>query len=149
MTTTDLQGVIAAPFEIDVDRGKIREFARALMSTDAAYLEGREPLSPPTFLITSRIWQEPENSVWTGVDRDLRRVLHGEQEFLFYGEPPRAGSRLIARERIDSVFTKQGRRGGEMTFTVIVTEFRDENDRLVAESRMTQIATAEAPSEAS
>jgi hypothetical protein len=141
----DLAGRTAASFEMDVERGKINEFAKATLSTNPAYLTGDSPISPATFLITARTWQSPEQSVWTGVDRDLSRVLHGEQEFIFHGEPPRAGTHLIATERIDSVFEKQGKRGGAMLFTLIVVEFRDQAGTLVAESRATQITTGEPP----
>jgi hypothetical protein len=140
-----LAGKQAAPFMMDIERGKIHEFARATHTSHDAYLREDPPVAPPTFLITARTWQDAESSVWTGVNRDLSRVLHGEQEFVYHGEPPRAGARLLATERIDSVFEKQGKRGGAMVFTVIVTEFRDSDGTLVAESRATQITTGAPP----
>jgi hypothetical protein len=145
VSTGDLAGRTASAFEMDLERGKIREFARATLSSNDDHLLGREPVIPPTFLIAARIWQGPCSSVWTGVKRDLSRVLHGEQEFVFHGEPPRAGLRMHATERIDQVFRKHGKRGGDMLFTVIVTEFRDEEGTLLAESRATQITTGEPP----
>jgi len=133
-------------FDVHVELGKIREFARATLSANPEYLDDPAPVAPPTFLITARVWQPPECSVWHGVDRELARVLHGEQEFVFHGPLPEAGGRLRAVERIDDVYEKVGRRGGVMHFTVITTEFRDGDGQLVAESRQTQIATSQAPS---
>lgn len=136
-----------APFEVAVERGKIREFARATKSRDGAWSDGPEPVAPPTFLTTAAFWAGPGTSVWGDGDRDYSRVLHGEQEFVFHGEPVRAGMTLTAQQRIADTYTKQGRRGGEMQFTVIVTEFRDADGTLVAESRSTVIITGRAATE--
>jgi acyl dehydratase len=120
-----------------VEAGKVREFALAVRSADPEHL-GDRPVSPPTFLQTCAWWQTPESSVWHGTDRDYSRLLHGSQEFVFHGEPPRAGDELEAVSRIDGTYRKQGRRGGAMAFTDVVTEFRDiHTGRLVAESRNT------------
>jgi hydroxyacyl-ACP dehydratase HTD2-like protein with hotdog domain len=75
----------------------------------------------------------------------MRRVLHGGQEFIFHGPPPRAGTKLTAQTRIEDIYEKEGKRGGTMTFVVGVTEFRDEQGNLVAESRGTTIETGRAP----
>jgi len=141
-----LVGRQGAPFHMVVERGKIREFARATKSSNPDYLEGEHPLSPVTFLSVSGFWQDESNSPW-GDDaaRNYERILHGEQEFVFFGEPPRAGTALTGVGRIDRVYEKAGRRGGAMQFTETVTEFRDDDGRLVAESRTTVIETGQAP----
>ena len=56
---------------------------------------------------------------------------------------------MIATSRIDRMFTKEGRRGGEMTFVVMITEFHDPDGKLVAEARMTGVETAKPPTEES
>ena len=109
-----------------VERGKIREFARATKSSNPDYLDGEHPLSPVTFLSAAAFWQDESNSPWAGDgERNYERILHGEQEFVFFGEPPRAGAVLTGVSRIDRVYEKAGRRGGAMQFTETVTEFRD------------------------
>jgi hypothetical protein len=128
-----------------VERGKIREFARATKSSNPDYFEGEHPLSPVTFLSSAAFWQDASNSPWGNEPRQLERILHGEQEFVFFGEPPRAGAVLTGVSRIDKVYEKAGRRGGSMSFTETVTEFRDEAGQLVAESRSTIIETGQAP----
>jgi len=130
-----------------VERGKIREFARATKSSNPEYLEGEHPLSPVTFLSASGFWQDESNSPWGDGPRNYERILHGEQEFVFFGEPPRAGAVLTGISRIDRIYEKAGRRGGAMNFTDTVTEFRDETGKLVAESRTTVIETGQPPSE--
>jgi MaoC dehydratase-like protein len=129
----------AEPFELRVELGKVREFARATGATGAEYLESDAPPAPPTFLATARLWQGDASSPYHDIDLDLQRLLHGAQEFVFHGPPPRAGQPLQARARVDRIYEKQGRRGGAMTFVEAVTEYRDERGRLVAESRNTSI----------
>lgn len=140
-------GRSGAPFEMDVERGKIREFARATYSSNPAYLDGEHPVVPPTFLTTATFWQDGDTNPWSLVAMDQQRGLHAEQEFVFHGPPPRAGTRLQCRSRIAEIFEKEGRRGGTMTFAVMVTEFRDESGTIVAESRLTGVETARPPGE--
>jgi hypothetical protein len=141
------RGAAGEPFELDVERGKIRELARATFSTHPAYLEGDRPVCPPTFLTTTFHWEGPTSNPWEQVRMDPSRGLHAEQEYVFHGPPPRAGTRLTCRSRIDDIYEKEGRRGGTMTFVVMVTEFRDESGRLVAEGRLTGVETARPPTE--
>lgn len=136
-----------APFTMDVERGKIREFARAVRSSNPAYLDDPKPVSPPTFLQTAAFWSTPESMAEYPAGIDVARLLHGGQEFTFHGPPPRAGTRLIGTTRHDRTYTKEGRRGGAMRFTEMVTEFRDEAGTLVAESRMILIITSKPASE--
>ncbi|MSO58672.1 MAG: dehydratase, partial [Thermoleophilia bacterium] len=76
------------------------------------------------------------------VHLDPQRGMHAEQEYVFFGPPPRAGTRLVATSRIDSVHEKVGKRGGKLGFAVMVTEFRAEDGTLVAEARLTGVETA-------
>jgi hypothetical protein len=132
------------PFTMVVERGKIREFARATKTGNPEYLDGEHPVSPATFLASSLFWQGPE-SVPPGRPTNFERILHGEQEFVFPSGPPRAGTVLTGQSRIDRVYEKEGKRGGTMTFTELVTEFRDPSGALVAEARSTIIETGKAP----
>ena len=124
---------------LEVERGKIREFARA---TFAPVPEDERPVAPPTFLTTAFHWQSDASDPWEKVRMDPSRGLHAEQEFVFHGPPPRAGDRLTGTSRIEEIYDKTGKRGGTMTFVVMVTEFRDDSGRLVAESRLTGVETS-------
>jgi hypothetical protein len=143
-------GTTGEPFAIHVERGKIMEFAAATRSRNPAYWEDEHPVAPPTFLTTQMFWQEWAGdgaSPWRAVQLDQQRGMHAEQEYVFHGPPPRAGTTLTATSRIEDVYRKEGRRGGTLTFAVMVTEFRDENGRLVAVARLTGVETARAPAE--
>jgi len=140
-------GKEGVPFEMWIERGKVREFARATRSAHAEYFS-EAPVVPPTFLTTMFFWEDGVDGAnpWHHVKLDQKRGMHAEQEYVFHGPPPRAGTKLVARSRIESVFDKEGRRGGKMTFAVMVTEFRDESGTLVAEARMTGVETEKPPS---
>jgi hypothetical protein len=84
---------------------------------------------------------------WHLVKLDQARGMHAEQEYVFHGPPPRAGDRLFCQSRVTEVYDKEGRRGGKLTFAVMVTEFRDAAGRLVAEAKLTGVETERAPTE--
>jgi hypothetical protein len=141
---TEGPGEVLARFEMTVERGKIREFARATGSANQAYLEEATPPAPPTFLTSAVFWQPADaKRPYEALGMDLRRVLHGEQEFRFFGPPVRAGATLSVEVRIESVVEKEGRRGGTMRLARVVTEFIDDEGQLVARARSTTIETGE------
>lgn len=130
------------PVEFVIERGAVRLFARAVQSTSPEH-QGEDAVIPPTFLMSVAQWMPDDSRVPVGFER--ARLLHGGQEFLFHGEPPRVGARLMAQERVLERYEKTGRKGGLMRFAVVATEFRDAAGRLVAETRSTLIEK-EAPS---
>jgi hypothetical protein len=138
-------GLQDEPVTMPIERGKIREFARACQTANSAYLDDPTPVAPPTFLTTVNFWSGGGTSPLQRLDIDLRRLLHGGQEYVFHGPPPRAGTELTFQTRVDQIYEKQGRRGGTMTFIETVTEFRDPQGTLVAEARSTAIETGQAP----
>ncbi len=133
-------------FDMTIERGKIREFARATGSHHPDYFERDDAVVPPTFLTTVVFWQPPEAAALIkGIGMDPHRVLHGEQEFVFPGIPPRAGARLHARTVVEEIYDKEGKRGGRMTFVVTRTDFTDDDGFVVAQSRSTAIETGRPP----
>lgn len=135
-------------FEVAVERGKIREFARAIQSDNADY-DGVGAVAPPTFLTTAQnFWADDDLAgVITGLGLDMTRVLHGEEEYEFFGPPPTAGTVLSATSRLGEQWEKEGKRGGTMRFARVVIEFWDEAGQLVAEQRSTIIETAKPPTQ--
>lgn len=135
-------------YEMAIERGKVREFATSVKSTNPAYLEDEAPVIPPTFLRASAFWapRRAPRSGQTGRqgqgDRPRGLGLHAGQEYEFLGPPPRAGTELRVTSRQEDQYTKEGRRGGTLTFTVTVQEFRDEEGNLVAIGRNTGVVTS-------
>ncbi|MGH3641068.1 MAG: FAS1-like dehydratase domain-containing protein [Mycobacterium sp.] len=136
---SDADPSVGQPWEVVVERGKIAEFADAMLCEDSAY-RGPDAIVPPTFLTSAARWAPPGVRVNVGFDR--KRLLHGEQEYTFHADVPAAGDVLTAREKVVERYSKPGKRGGEMRFATVVTEYRDATGALVAEAKATFIETA-------
>ena len=143
-----LVGLEGGPFELVVELGKVREFARATHAEDPAYARSSAPSIMPTFLASAAHWAPHERALLERIPGEPSRRLHGEQEFTFPGSPPRAGDRLRGRSRIEAAYEREGRRGGRLRFYVLETTFRDERDAVVAVARTTVVETERAPAEA-
>lgn len=126
--------------EWGVERGKIAEFARACLNESDAYRR-TDAVAPPTFPRTLAFWAPRGGGEQRGRGgMDLRRVLHGEQEFE-YVRPLRAGDVLTATSAVKDTYEKEGKRGGTMRFVLSETTFRDQDGEIVAYSRSTTIET--------
>ena len=150
MPAEDAVGLQGPEYEMHIERGKIRDFARAMSAPLAEYVDAPNPLVPASFLITAAYsWgyslERPRGTVFEQIDHDLSVPLHAEESFRFHGELPRAGDLLLCRASLEKVWRKQGGRGGELTFLTMLTEFRDTQGELVAEERSTTVTTANAP----
>ncbi|HVF74474.1 MAG TPA: MaoC family dehydratase N-terminal domain-containing protein [Acidimicrobiales bacterium] len=134
-------------YEIPIERGKVREFARATQSDNPAY-DAPDAVVPPTFLTTAAMTWEPAEEIGAkDLGYELARLLHGEEEYVFHGPPPRAGTTLTVSARLGEQWEKEGKRGGVMRFATIVHEFRDTTGSLVAEQRSTLVETGRPPAE--
>ncbi|MGW6460672.1 FAS1-like dehydratase domain-containing protein [Streptomyces sp. NPDC055078] len=132
-------------YTMPIELGKIREFSRAVKSRHPAH-KGAAPVIPPTFLVSSRtLWEPAAESGIAKLGFDMRRILHGEEEYVFHGPLPRAGQTLTCESKVVETYEKPGKRGGSMRFGVVVTEFRDESGALVVEARSTLVETEKAP----
>jgi acyl dehydratase len=145
MDASDI-GKTGKPQKMRIEFGKIREFARAIKDDNPLYHdEGyaqREiggVMPPPTFSMTMAFWDDGGGR--PQFKMDLRRILHGEQEFEYLG-PVYAGDVLTATTRVSNVFEKEGSRGGKMTLGTIETEFVNQKGEKVLVSRSTLIETA-------
>jgi acyl dehydratase len=141
-------GKTSPPVTMHIERGKIREFARAIKDDNPLYFDEAHAtraaggiLPPPTFLMTQAHWNDRGPG---GIDlgMDLRRVLHGEQEFE-YLRPIHPGDVLTAVTRCEKMFEKEGGRGGTMSFAVLATEFKNQKGEVVAIGRSTVIETGQ------
>lgn len=150
MSLEDYIGLTGPEYEMDVERGKIREFARAMYAPLPDFVEGYNPIIPATFLVSAPYtWgyslERPRGTVFETVDHDFSVPLHAEESFIFHGEPPRAGDRLTCQLTLEDIKTKSGSKGGELTFLTTLTEYKDPSGRLVAEQRSMTVTTEQSP----
>jgi acyl dehydratase len=129
-----LLGRTAPLYEVFVELGKIREFAKATFTDHPDFYAGRS--SPPTFLTTCFHWTTPVADLLPLLELDPAKALQLQQEFTFHQEPPPAGTKLVAVASVDEMYDKEARQG-RLECVVIVTRFRDDAGRLVATGRMT------------
>lgn len=73
-------GLGSATFEMDIERGKIREFAWATGSSHRAYLVDPRPVIPPTFLTTQATWQDDAADPWLMSELNRGGGLHAEPD---------------------------------------------------------------------
>ena len=147
MADRSLIGKAGKPFEFPIEWSKVSEFARAIKDPNPVYYDaaiaekecGGIPI-PPTFLQAAAFWQNEESS--PRLDFDLRRILHGEQEFEFF-KPIFVGDLLTGVARLADIIEKEGGRGGKMTMMIMETEYTNQRGDKVATARSTLIETGQ------
>jgi hydroxyacyl-ACP dehydratase HTD2-like protein with hotdog domain len=141
MTVMDRDAVVigktGTAFDLPIERGKLREFIRAVGETSVNPDEP-EAVIPPTFLATAMWWEHDDSNPLRAANLDMERMLHVEQEFVFHGGPPAVGAVLTGQSRIAKTWEKHGKRSGDMTFVSVTTEFRNEAGEVVAEGTWTE-----------
>ena len=138
---TSIKGKEYKPYVVHVERGKIKEFARAIGDLSPFYLDdevGRaspwgDIIAPPTFPITFKDERNDTVSFLKDLGTDISRILHGEQEFEHF-KPIRPGDTLLCRGRISDIYEKSGK-SGPMAFVVRETTITDSDNDVVAKVR--------------
>jgi acyl dehydratase len=139
----DVKGKEYAPFVVTVERGKIKEFARAIGDLSPFYLDdtvGRasqwgDIIAPPTFPTTFRDESGDTGAMLKDLGVDISRILHGEQEFEYW-KPIRPGETYLCQSRITDIYEKTGR-SGPMAFVRRETSVVDGDNEIVC--RISQI----------
>jgi acyl dehydratase len=129
------------PFPVTVERGKIKEFARAIGDPNPFYLDDEvgaasewgDIIAPPTFAVTFRDERADSGALLRDLGVDISRVLHGEQEFETF-KPLQPGQTYLCRTRVADVYEKTGR-SGPMAFVVRETAITDRTNEIVATMR--------------
>lgn len=131
-----LIGLTGEPFTVEVEMGHIRKFAVAIgddnplyhnqeVASQSAYSQVVAPLTFPIAL----------GSEGNGIQLELdeRRMLHGEQEFIYH-KPIGPGDCLHCQMKVADVYEKEGK-SGPMQFLVLDTEMRNGAGNLVVVCR--------------
>lgn len=153
-------------YKFPVDLTSIMLFASSLGETNPIYYDEEYAkktalggvIAPPTFAMASSHWN-PDYPL-RGVRRipapppkpkgggggeggGLSRLLHGAQSFEYH-KPVRPGMTLTVTSRPGKSWEKEGRRGGKLMFSEMVSEYRDENGDLVMTATGVRIITGKA-----
>jgi acyl dehydratase len=138
---TSLLGREYPPYAVTVERGRVKEFARALGDGNPLYLDDRvgaasewgDVIAPPTFAITFRDEAADTAAFLRDLGTDISRILHGEQEFEIF-RPLQPGRTYLCRAKIVDIYEKTGR-SGPMAFVVHETTIADGSNEIVATMR--------------
>jgi acyl dehydratase len=98
-----------------VGREKVREFARAIGATDAAYhdpaaaqaLGYADVVAPPTFPVVVTMAASRQIVEDAELGLDYSRVVHGDQKFT-YVRPVVAGDALVCRNTVEEIISRGG-----------------------------------------
>jgi len=129
------------PYPVTVERGKIKEFARAIGDANPLYLDDRvgaasewgDVIAPPTFAIAFRDETADSAAFLRELGTDISRLLHGEQEFEIF-RPLQPGQTYLCRAKVVDIYEKTGR-SGSMAFVVRETTIADHSNEIVATMR--------------
>lgn len=128
-----------APFTVEVEKGRLRLFAKAIGETDPVYLDEtaaraagyRSLPAPPTFPFTIAMDAEQPFLVLADMGIDKTRSVHGEQSFTYHGDIC-AGDVVTGRQRIVEIFEKKG---GALLFIVTETSLKNQDEAPVCDLR--------------
>jgi len=132
-----LQGTALTPFHVEVERGRLRTFARAtgqehplFLDESAARAAGHPALlAPPTFLFCLAMEGPNPQEVYERLGVNYAHVLHGEQHFDHH-RPVCAGQTLHFAPRIGRLDAKKG---GTLRFFEWIHRVTDSDGHAVAD----------------
>src|SRR5262245_2759124 len=93
------------PFEFPIERGTIRQFARATLEEDPSFYDDPTPLAPLIFTRCMSQWSDQWMTHYLSLGVDPARILHGGQEFEYLVEV-RAGDVLTVNAKVIDVKRK-------------------------------------------
>lgn len=128
-----------APFTVEVEKGRLRFFAKATGQEDTTYVDedaaraaGHPSLPvPPTFFFCLEMESPNPAAMRELLGMDYRRILHGEQGFTFHAMAY-AGDRLTFEQKIDDIYDKKN---GALEFVVRRTRVSNQRGEHVADMK--------------
>jgi acyl dehydratase len=143
MLDKNLIGHEFSPYTTDVEKGRLRFFAKAIGETNPIYTDesaareaGYRALPAPPTIPFVLDMEGPELLPVVGaLNLDIARVLHGSQEFEYHA-PICAGDRITVTSRISDIFDKKG---GALEFVVMESSYSNQDGDLVAQARNTLV----------
>ena len=126
-----------APFSAEVEKGRLKLFAKAIGQTDPVYSDeaaakraGHPGLPvPPTFLFCLEMESPNPGALRDLLDIPVPKILHGEQRFTYHAMAF-AGDTLTFEQRIADIYAKKG---GLLEFIVRETRVTNQHGTPVAD----------------
>jgi acyl dehydratase len=117
MSATEAIGKTYPPFEYEVGREKIREYANAVGETNQVHFERaaaqqagfRDVVAPPMFTVVYSAGSVGPPIFDSEIGIDFMRMVHGGQEFV-WGEPVCAGDTITTETTFKDFSERDGRK---------------------------------------
>ncbi|QIB65055.1 MaoC family dehydratase N-terminal domain-containing protein [Kineobactrum salinum] len=130
-------------FTTEVEKGRLKFFAKAIGETNPVYTDEaaaraagyRTIPAPPTFPFSLDLESPEFLPIVRVLQLDLGRVLHGSQEFEYFGMIY-AGDHITVSSRIADIYDKKG---GALEFVVQENRYTNQHDELVSTATNTLI----------
>jgi len=129
-------GLTGEKYVFEVENRHVRQFVDAIGDHNPLYEDqsyaAHSPyggtIVPPTFPVAMT-----DAGGDLPLELDHRRMLHGEQEFLYY-QPIRTGDHLYCQMKVSDLYEREGN-SGKMQFLVLDTEMKNNVGEMVCISR--------------
>jgi acyl dehydratase len=134
-----LVGKEYAPFTVEVEKGRLRLFAKAIGETNPIYTDEQAARAsgyaalpaPPTFAFSILMDAEAPLKIIDDLGVDKTHTMHGEQSFTYY-RAICAGDTITGRQRVVETYEKKG---GALRFVIAETQLQNQRRELVANLR--------------
>lgn len=134
-------GRVSDTHSVDVEKGRLKFFARVIGETDPIYFDEfaaraagyRSIPAPPTFVFSLELEQPDPFKMLDELGIPLGKVLHAEQTFNYH-EPVCAGDTITLQSEITDIYDKKG---GALEFLVQEFTAKNQDDTLVAKMQRT------------
>jgi acyl dehydratase len=138
---TSAIGKTYPPYEYEVGKEKIREYAQAVGEDNPIYFDRetargagfRDVPAPPMFAVVYSAGSVGPAVVDPDLGIDLSRMVHGGQEFV-WGEPVCAGDAIATETRVADVYDRDG-----MAFYVFESVSRNQDGQEVVRATWTNL----------
>lgn len=130
-------------FKVDVEKGRLKFFAKSIGETNPIYIDEEAAIAagykslpaPPTFPFSLDM-EGPELLPVIGLlNLDIGRVLHGTQEFNYFGQT-HAGDTITVSSKLKNIFDKKG---GALEFVVMENSYTNQDGELMAQASVTLV----------
>jgi len=131
------------PFTVDVEKGRLKFFAKAIGETNPVYIDemaakqaGYKALpAPPTFMFSIDLDGPVFLPIVPVLGIDIGRVLHGTQDFQYFGQIY-AGDTITQTAKIVDIFDKKN---GALEFIVQENSYTNQHGELMGKSQQTLV----------
>ncbi len=130
------------PIIWEVERGKIRELAKAIGDPNPVYLDKdaavkagyKDTPASPTFLTVPMMWADKMPDIINDLKINFMMVLHGEEEYEYY-QQIYPGDVITGIPKVVKMEEKESRSGSKMDMITLEVFYKNQRGENVAKAR--------------